>query len=57
MQRNIAASELCDGQIILTPPSIRQPRGQTKNVCDKKGRGTGYEVKKRAGHWKMNELK
>ena len=33
---------LCAGQIVLPPsPLPGQPRGQKKNVCDKKGRGTG----------------
>ena len=26
------------------PPPPGQPRGQRKNVCDKKGRGTGKKV-------------
>ena len=29
------------GQIVLPPSPHGQPRGQTENVCDKKGRGTG----------------
>ena len=31
---------LCAGQIVLPQFPPGQPRGQRKNVCDKKGRGT-----------------
>ena len=33
-------SDLCAGQIVLPPSPHGQPRGQKKNVCDKKGQGT-----------------
>ena len=41
---------------VSIPPPSGQPRGQRKNVCDKKG-GTGKWSEKRAGHWKMERLK
>ena len=37
------AFELCAGQIVLPPSPPGQPRGQTENVCDKKGRATGIK--------------
>ena len=48
--------DLCTAQMVLTP-SPGQPGGQKKNVCDKKGRGTGKLSEERAGHWKIKELK
>ena len=37
---------------LFWPHTPGQPRGQKKNVCDKKGRSTGKWSEKRAGHWK-----
>ena len=47
-------TSLCPGQIGLPPSPLRQPRGQRKNVCDKKGRVLQTEVKK--GRALENEL-
>ena len=32
---------LCAGQIVLPPSPPGQARGRRKDLCDKKGRGTG----------------
>ena len=57
-RRERSCSFLCNAPVkSFYPNPPRQPRGQRKNLCDKKGRGTGKWSEKRAGHWKVKGLK